>query len=441
MKRVFVLVALVLLASIYAGLSGETEYRCENCNIVVISVEPVRQDHVGFYGYERNTTPNLDKLAKNSLVFEKAFSQSPHTFSSTISTFTSMYPSEHKLWAYNGRNLTEHMTFEEVLKNNGYYTQAVVEPNTGFDRGRGKYFDEVSNISRSTFDHNISSIVDSLESKDRFFLYYQGFAGHIPHMAPSDRYSKMFNGTNREFRNKTFEEWDKTFSNNSLGKNEKWKRITDFYLSRVKGNDTLRRHAISEYDGEIRYVDHRIGDLLNEMERRNMKENTVIVFTSAHGELFGEHGKWSHTTLWNEVINVPLAIRIPGTENKEVDEYVELIDLVPTLLDIVDIENNEFQNQSSGISMIQIIKGEAKENPVISQYSTKDQISFIEPSHNLKYYNSNNFEYVFNLTSDFEEAESLENEDLKKELRHNYESTLNSELEGTKDIWPYIAGG
>jgi len=420
------------------------DYRCNDCNLVLISIEPTRADHMSVYGYERNTTPNIDSLAQKSLVFERAFTQSPHTLPATISTFTSQYLSQHGVYSESNRSVQNQTTLVDVLNKEGYHTWAIAaEGNVGYNRGLGReefdWYKKEQKL-RQKADH-FESRLNKVESGENFFLFYQQYAGHDPYLAPS-RFSYIFNGTNREFWNESKLRWNKTVNSEEGLTDEAYREYRDYYFSKVRNNDSLRKHAISEYDGEIRHIDAGVGLVIEELKERDMMDNTVVVVMSEHGELLGEHDKWRHYTLWNEVIRVPLIIYTPDSDSKHVNKYVELIDLAPTIMDILGVKDEKYDKQSSGKSIIKQLREEVEKDFVLSEHVVEDQRAFIDPQTGLKYYRRGEESTVYNISRDFSEEAPINDTEVVQYMRKEFEKEYkeirsNVSLDG--GMWPYFS--
>ena len=314
-------------------------------NVMIIGVDTLRPDHLGCYGYARDTSPSIDRLAAEGVLFENVFSQSPWTLPSFATVFTSLYPMQHGAWALNTKLRTDIPTLPMMLHKRGYSTAGIINapflsPDYNVDRGF-EYYD---------YSHPIRSAdavtADALAYLDNhidepFFVFVHYFDPHTPY-APPQPYDKMFYP---EYKGGL---WP-PFSINV----PKRARTTDFCMdvlqevragvdeatSRLSAEDWEFVRAL--YDGEIAFTDKAIGELLDGVEERGLRENTLVIFLSDHGEEFYEHQGFEHGhTLYNEVIKVPLIISFPGLvpEGVKVDECVRLIDIAPTVLDYVDIE-------------------------------------------------------------------------------------------------------
>ena len=291
--------------------------RCPNCNVIVILIDTLRADHLPCYGYERNTAPNICGLAEEGFLFQNMFSNSPSTKASVASLFTSMLPSQHKS-IHNEDVLSDEVTtMAEILAEHGYHTYAVngnpvIKTKFNYDQGFATWKD---NITRTTKRNRV--IFDSLGSYEQpFFLYLHYMDPHSPYTAPTSYY-RFFNG-------------DYDGSVTGAGPYD-----VSYFENRPDELEQLRNF----YDNEIRFVDHRIGELFERLREAGLYEDSVIILLSDHGEMFLEHGSFEHSNgVYTEVIDVPLIIRPPNQEKIVVETPVQTVDILPTLLSMLGID-------------------------------------------------------------------------------------------------------
>jgi arylsulfatase A-like enzyme len=281
--------------------------------VVVVSIDTLRRDHVGAYGYARPTTPRLDALAREGVLAEDAVSTSSWTLPAHLSLLTSVDPGRHggvdMEHGFNGKV----PTLAETLKAAGYATQAVtshlyVSSVYGVDRG----FDHLDFHQ----DRKATEVADrALDALDRlgdrpFFLFLHFYDPHWHYDPPASTRA-------------TFE---RPYQGNVTGL---WQDFSK--RARVSAADV--EHLLDLYDGEIRYVDDEIGRVLDHMKSRGLDRGTLVVVTSDHGEEFQEHGSWEHQkTLYEEVIRIPLLMRGPALSPRREPAQVSLLDVAPTVL-------------------------------------------------------------------------------------------------------------
>jgi arylsulfatase A-like enzyme len=318
-------------------------------NIVLIGVDTLRRDHVGCYGYDRNTTPNVDRLAREGILFENAISQSPWTLPSFATVLTSLYPAQHG--GINSRSpIREPLpTLASILRENGYRTGAII--NAPYLEKKYKLtqgFDGYRMPPRTGRDADDTTI-DALKWIDRkpdkpFFIFVHYFDPHIPY-APPAPYDTIFDPHYRG-------EIEAAYNP---------RKLPHFRNTGFKGMRSLKpedwNHIRSLYDGEIAFTDQAIGDLLQGLEERALIRNTLIVFLSDHGEEFFDHQGFEHGhTLYSELIAVPFIVslptRLPG--GVRLSQQVRLLDVAPTILDLAGINT---PRGFEGISFKRLIEG------------------------------------------------------------------------------------
>lgn len=286
--------------------------------LVLISVDCLRADHVGAYGYERATTPAIDALARDGTVFENAFATASWTLPTHMSMLTGLVPSLHG--ATKWEKLASSVAFlPETLAEAGYRTSGVVSwvylsQTFGFERGYHAY--------RVLDDPEAPDIVDAAITELRRgrgqpqFLFVHLYDPHWPYLPPSERIE-------------TFGERPRDIS--TLLKKTGGKTAPD--------DDTEIDEIIRLYDAEIAFADEELGRLFDAMRTSDVYDDALIVVTSDHGEAFWDHGHWQHTlTLFDELTHVPLIIKWPqGANAGRVDDLVSQVDLFPTLAEAAGV--------------------------------------------------------------------------------------------------------
>lgn len=316
-------------------------------NVILISIDALRPDHLSAYGYKKATSPNIDSLAREGVLFKNAIAQASWTLPSHMSLFTSLYPLVHKVKQETKLDSSK-ITLAEVSKGNGYYTAAFVDTvwlshKYGFNQGFEIYDDRgggtagVAEINRNVFDF--------LDEKynEKFFLFVHIFDVHGPYEPPSP-YNRMFYSGNETDPN-----------NHSL---DFVKKLGQHDYLKLDGITDLK-YVISSYDGEIAYVDNELGKLFNRLKELKIFDNTLIIITSDHGEnLFGRQIYIGHgLVLCDDEIKIPLVMKLPksASKNTVIEEQVQSIDIAPTVLDVLGIPINE---QFQGRSLLPLVKGE-----------------------------------------------------------------------------------
>ena len=312
-------------------------------SIVFVLVDTLRADYLGAYGFAGAISPHLDRLAKQSVVFEQAFSQAPWTKPSIASLFTSLHPEQHGVVAHEGRyGGQEHRdvrsaalpqrarTLAEVLRDHGYETAAfVANPWITRSLGFAQGFD-IFDVERTGNDVAAQELLVRAEAwmaqRDParpFFLYLHLMDVHGPYRASRPDHDAL--------RAASVSGERRTLTQSELGK-------LPGYLVRDGGplGDPRRLETWRiAYAAGVRSVDRAIGEFLSALEQRDQLENVLVLVTSDHGEELADHGGWGHgRSLYEEQIRVPLIVRLPGAigAGRRVERVVSLIDLMPTLL-------------------------------------------------------------------------------------------------------------
>lgn len=301
-------------------------------NIFLISVDTLRADHLGCYGYARETSPNIDGLAARGALFHNAISPSSWTLPSHMSIFTSLYPSFHKL-DHGGRlgsvRLDEsEQSLTEILKAAGYTTAGFVahpflSAEWGYDRG----FDLYRRYSTRA-DLQADRIVLWLEwqrfhvsrglASENFFLFLHFIDPHEPYEAPSP------------YREKYFPDYE--------GPRRPTDKFVTLYSTKDFETPEEYRYALALYDGEINFVDTQLGRIFQRLRTLGWEDSTLVLLTSDHGEEFKDHGSMGHKgTLYREQLRVPLILSYPArlAAGQTVEAQVSLLDLFPTVLELI----------------------------------------------------------------------------------------------------------
>ncbi|HZI64759.1 MAG TPA: sulfatase [Thermoanaerobaculia bacterium] len=301
-------------------------------DVLILLVDGLRPDRLGAYGHSRATSPAIDRLARDGVVFRQAISQSTFTKTSIASLFTGRNPYRHGV--YWGNNLEqpgrvtsdvlrrEETTLAELLARRGYLTGAWVQNShlrdfMGFAQGFQVYRDQEGPIER--IHRRFGSFLSGPGRRYPFFAYLHYIDLHDPYRPPPP-YDTMFGPRGAVYDGVDFADWGAFLAEVEEGK-------------RALGEDELRQLR-DLYDGQIRRIDERVGELLDRLRRLGLYDRMLIVLTADHGEAFLEHGFISHSAApYDELVRVPLIVKFPAGRfaGGEVAEQVRLVDLFPTV--------------------------------------------------------------------------------------------------------------
>jgi arylsulfatase A-like enzyme len=295
-------------------------------SVILLSLDTLGARHVGAYGYRFPTSPALDALAAEGTLFERALSHYPSTAGSHTTLLTSVLPVSHGVRAWFQTIPADVSTLAESVRRQGCEAAAVTEDallsrDAGFGRGFHRYWEnralpgQTARMARRT----LGRALGWLRSRppEPFFLFVHTYEVHDPHNAPL-----------------------------------RHQRAVRPRGTAVEGNDVAL-----PYDAEVRLLDQLVGRFVRRLEAEGILERTVVIITGDHGEAFGEHGTGGHgTMLYDEVMRVPLILRGPGVpRGRRVPEPVGLVDVMPTVLDLMGIQHPE---GLQGRSLLPALRGE-----------------------------------------------------------------------------------
>jgi len=307
-------------------------------NLLLLTVDTLRADHLGAYGYARDVSPELDALARESVRFERAQSSSSWTLPGLASVFTARYTSSHGCWYSNSRLDEDERTLAELLAARGWDTAAVASHvflarRHGLGQGFGEYDEEL------VFEAGESHLaVSSPAVSDKGVAWLEARAGAAGG-APWFLWLHYFDPHHR-------------------------------YLAHAGVSEAFGTEADRDlYDGEIAFTSRAIGRVLERLDGLGLADDTIVVLLADHGEEFGEHGGWMHRrTLYREVLRVPLLFRVPGIEPAVVDDVVSVVDVLPTLLELLDVAPPD---GIDGRSLVPLLRGEPLEpRPALAELRT-----------------------------------------------------------------------
>jgi len=304
-------------------------------NVVLVTLDALRADHLSSYGYDRETSPFLDRFGSDAARFTRAFSASSHTREAVPSILTGEFPDSAADTGYQrgADTVAEHLS-REGYATAGFHSNPFVSRAYGFDQGfdtfdddlhlgqnkllalaqraldklRNRHYARADEINERSL-----SWLDGIDSDQPFFFWNHYMDPHGPYEAPA-QYQREFHGdvvpdrTAQKLYHRAIEDPES---------------ITD----------AERQRLLDLYDAEIAYTDDQLERFFSELRRRDLLEETLVVLTADHGDAFGEHGYYEHPRyLHDELVHVPLLVSGPDTEPATIDSPASTLDVVPTVL-------------------------------------------------------------------------------------------------------------
>jgi len=364
-------------------------------NIIFITIDALRADHLGCYGYQRSTSPNIDKLAGEGVIVDKCFATSSATSWSFPGLLTGRYLGiKSKRFEFLDHLLDKKfVTLAEYLKGAGYYTAAFInnlhlEVNKGFEQGID-YFNNLKEEegSAQTITDRVIDFLEHYQNDQPLFVWIHYIDVHTPYTGLKGYFDKFEN-------DKLYKENDEVLELRPMGADDKNKltddRINNGYTPKgvIHAGKYNLNYYIAAYDSKILYTDFYIGKLLN-----NIKDDTIIILTADHGESLGEHGVYfTHgRNIYDEVLQIPLIIKDKRycKAGKKITAVGSGVDIVPTILSRINSLWYFFnKNKFNGIDLLAIPDGKNRQRRYIYSYSpnvysirdVKEDVKYISAS-------------------------------------------------------------
>jgi arylsulfatase A-like enzyme len=387
---------IILIGTLFPLTHCSRKTKISDINVVLISIDTLRADHLSCYGYGRNTSPAIDELAKGGVLFENAVSSTTWTLPAHAAMFTSLPDAIHSVLTTSSRLDPERITIQEIMKNQGYATAAFyscpfLDPLFGLDQGFDLYEScmTTSSVYKNPDFLELGRKLKELSETPGFFrnrsLRSQAaeFRKQMQEMYEKGEFQARIDVTGEKVSDKAIQ-WLKEHSqekfflflhyfdvHNDFVPPEPYDRQFDpDYAGSFDGKDFMVNDAISAamdqrdldhiialYDGEIAYTDYQLNQVLETVKTLGLDENTLVVFTSDHGEEFFEHGEKGHRwNLYDTTLKIPLIFYFPGVipSGKKIHSQVRIIDIFPTILDYAGIEE---KGEALGESLQGLIEG------------------------------------------------------------------------------------
>lgn len=382
-------------------------------NIILMSIDTLRADHLHCYGYPLPTSPNVDAYSKDFVVFENAVSQSPVTASAHMSLFTGLTPIVHGVTNL-GREPNQNNrldegipTLAEVLKNEGYYTVGFHEGGNvsgvlGFDKGFDLYSTESINWKEI---ENADALADmrkwirkSKADSKPLHLFLHHYICHDPYLNAPENFRLHF------LKDPVAE-----IPVENTVPNKEFLYVRDAFWKNVDMNkESHKQHVLALYDGAVFYSDFIFGKVMDLLKEEEFYDNSIVILLSDHGEEFFEHGDTLHWRLFIESLHVPFMIKFPVSEygGTRIKQKIRTFDLLPSLLQYLDIKDVNVMQSST---FLPLLNKRGEYDPLIKSFSGDLRyIRFVEnefiysnqPSHGFS-------EWLFSQSNDPKELENL----------------------------------
>jgi choline-sulfatase len=332
--------------------------------VIVLVVDTVRQDAFQvFRPKSRVQTPAFDALAKESTVFENAYTTAPWTKPSVTTILTGLYPSSHGAQSEEAKLSSKLTLLSEVLKSSGFKTglfsaNGYVSDYFGFTQGWDDYVNFPRNKERTQADNVYARSLEWLKAvpaDKRFFLYVQTVDPHVPYQTPGRFLSPYLR-----------ERYD-----GYLGDAVSGEELADYNEGKTKMTSADRAYLAAMYDAEISYHDEYMGKFIEELRHFDLLDDTLLVITNDHGEEIFDHGKLDHgQSLYDELIRSPMLIRHPQLVGAgRHGPPVSIVDLAPTIYDALDVRPPD---DLQGRSLLPAVQGGVAPSPAFAVAERQD---------------------------------------------------------------------
>lgn len=414
-----------------------TGIQCPGCNIVLISIGTLRAQELPCYGYSRDTAPNLCGYAKNNILFKNNYTNAAFTLPANFSLLTSLIPDHHHMINTNQGYLNpEIKTLAQTLKKNGYETMYIGETNSimlPLNRGTERGFDTILDnppddygIDTDAWSKGLNKLYDNSVNNKPFFLFLRTYSTHEFQWFP--------------VKNPIYVKDNYAYFNNLK------KIITDtqdayeniILPAKLRKDYALFSYLQDTYDDRIRATDEKLNDVFKFLNKKTIRDKTIVIIIGDHGNQFFEHGDYGHLdNLYNTTIKTPLIVSIPNAPSRQIDGLSQIIDIYPTVLGLTGIRK---PYPLEGNDLTDLIRGKTKSADDYS-ISTLNGSSTITDGLYKLYYHANNEKYeLFDLSDDPGENYDIsrENPDLISRLSKimNDRITKNNRFADINPIFP-----
>lgn len=322
-------------------------------NVLLYLIDTLRADRVGAYGYSRPTTPTIDALAADGVVFEQAYAPGPWTLPSVVSLMLSQPMCRHGVEVDGVRIDTEATPLAEVMSEAGYATASFIANTyagrlSGLERGFDTYRGPVDDAGEL-----VGGFLDET-GDEPFFVYVHDVRPHDPHQASPESlapFGEVDSETLKRMRNRAVKYRQLTRADFAHGTPVGSTDNTREQRTALARLDQIHEPYGVAYDARVREADEQVARTLDELRQRDRLDDTIIIVLSDHGEELGEHGGWLHDqSVYDELVRAPLVLRLPGGEHagERIRTTVSLLDVAPTIADLtgVSVPDDAFEGRS-----------------------------------------------------------------------------------------------
>ena len=424
----------------------------DKLNVILIVIDTLRADHLSCYGYFRNTSPNIDRLAREGVLFKDAHATAIATGPGFSSIITGLSPIHHHFYLtpWSLPNLIDFddaiPTLPELIQDLvGGYTTVAFDNLINFASHMDQFvrgFEFYINVTRSSRPVHHTIVGGEVNRRllpwlrqhagESFFLFTHYWEPHTPYNQP-EKFRHAFSHSPGDLSDLQVREAPAGYSYVPG-----WGKVGELW----EPDPSKSEVTIDLYDGEIRYVDHLIGELVNTLEELGIAEKTVIIITSDHGEQLGQHGIYGHQMLHEAVIYIPLIVWGPGIipAGKGIGGYAQQADIAPTILALLGAQGKELP-QFDGENLLPVIEGK---EPLREEIFVEDDAWRAVVWGNWKYIRGyfSGTEELYNLESDPMEVIDLAAEEkvLVERMRQRLSQWVQGNLGGQPDpLWEQVA--
>jgi len=400
---------------LYQGFSSQDqpsakaieELRQENngANVMIIVLDAGGAKHFPMYGYYRNTTPNIQNLSKDSIQFQRAYTQAVYTLASTATLMSGLDPFRHQVIYRKSALSNQTYTLAERFRDSGYSTGTFVSNgNASSIFGMTQGFQEVREVFReknysgwgSDITNGFTQWLQTLKPGRPFFAYMHYREPHAPFNPPESFKNHFTNPNYMGYRDASYEMRRK------------------INMGEVSATPADREYIEATYDENLRYGDYEVGRVIKKLKEMKLYDNTILIVTADHGEAFWEHNFQGHNSqLYEESVHIPFILKLTSRTNlhkNKINNPVRTLDVYPTLVDLLQLSRRNWD--VDGHSFIPYLVSDKLESvPVFTQTIAEQAYSWMEGNFKYIYHRHTNTEELYNLKTDPGERTNLINTD------------------------------